>query len=61
MGNGQRGRECLWEQWEVSVGKQSLGNALFIVFLGAADPAVLFASRVHGGAMFELTPHSIPT
>lgn len=41
----------------VPEGKHSPGKALFIVLLGAADPDVFFASSVHGGAMFELTPH----
>lgn len=38
--------------------KDSPGNTLFIVLLGTADLAVLFASHVHGGAMFKLTPQA---
>lgn len=37
-------------------GKHSVGKALFIVLLGAAEQALLFASHVFGGAIFELTP-----
>lgn len=38
----------------MALGTSTAQKAVFIV-LGAADPAVLFASRVRGGAVIELT------